>query len=64
MDPVALTGSKLKHIDRKYFQTPPMIPWGGSCIQPTDRSAIHTAASTHRYSRPTNQLLNLENARA
>ena len=41
-----------------------MIPWGGSCIQPTDRSAIHTAASTRRHSRPTNQLLNLETARA
>ena len=30
MDPVALAGSELKHIDRKYFQTPPMIPWGGA----------------------------------
>ena len=38
--------------------------WGGLCIQPTDRSAIHTAASTRRYSRPTNQLPNVETARA
>ena len=30
MDPVALAGSELKHTDRKYFQTPPMIPWGGA----------------------------------
>ena len=49
MDPVALAGSELKHIDRKHFQTPPhdTLGWG--------RVANHN--------RPYEPALNMETAR-
>ena len=50
MDPVILAGSESKHIDRKYFQTPPMIPWGG-------------AAPGANHNHPYEPALNMETAR-